>query len=45
MYKCILKDEAESAIDASGTVWFLGDIEHILVMEYGYHKTSQGAIV
>ena len=45
IYKALIDSQAESIIDASGTVWFYDDIELIMVINYGYRKAANGFLI
>lgn len=45
LYKYMLDNHIDSALDGSNTVWHLMDVEGILIKEYGYRRTQGGSLM
>lgn len=45
IYQYMLKNQVQTAVDASETMWHLLDVEDILIKEYGYRRASNGGLL
>ncbi len=44
LYRYMLNNNLNCALDTSNTVWHLQDVEEILIKEYGYRRTNSGGV-